>query len=364
MGGNMALTRTDEMELLTALHDGLHETPRWGSFLERLRRRTRADYASLIFSQGQAPIHRATQVHAGRDVRARAHEFEELARLDPIPYERLRPGRVYAPEELIDAADPRHDRFRHEYLNRIGVGHGRFMRVTEPGGTSAWAVLLRDKENFTASDSAILAALQPHLSIALRNFAVLERERLRAHVSEDVLRRAGLAWAVLGNDGAVQLSSSAAGPMLSATGARISAGSVEAERRLARLVELFTAQPDAPPQLAPLDDDEDGALIALPIAEKPLTAPVMPAYAAVARLPRTLDNRHARLLAARHGLSASEAGLALALARGRSIAEAAATLRLSLETARNYSKRIYAKTGTRGQADLVRVVLDSVTLLA
>nr|WP_047170042.1 LuxR family transcriptional regulator [Sphingomonas sp. Y57] len=360
----MALTRTDEMELLTALHDGLHETPRWGSFLERLRRRTRADYASLIFSQGQAPIHRATQVHAGRDVRSRAQELEELARLDPIPYDRLRPGRVYSPEELIDPTDPRHDRFRAEYLSRIGVGHGRFMRVTEPGGASAWAVLLRDKDNFSASDSAILAALQPHLSIALRNFAVLERERLRAHVSEDILRRAGLAWAVLGSDGAVQLSSSAAGPMLSATGARISAGSVEAERRLVRLAELFAAQPDTTPQLAPLDDDDDGALIALPITEKPLTAPVMPACAAVARLPRTLDNRHARLLAGRYGLSTSEAALALALARGRSIAEAAATLRLSLETARNYSKRIYAKTGTRGQGDLVRVVLDSVALLA
>jgi len=360
----MALTRTDEMELLTALHEGLHETPRWTTFLERLRRRTRADYASLIFSQGQAPIHRATQLHAGRDVRAEARQMEELALLDPIPYERLRPGRVYSPEELIDPTDPRHDRFRREYLSRIGVSHGRFMRVTEPGGASAWAILLRDRENFTASESAVLGSLQPHLSIALRNFAVLERERLRANVGEDVLRRAGLAWAVLGTDGAVQASSSAAGPLLSATGARIRAGSAEAERRLVRLAELFTAQPDTPPQLVALDDDEDGALVALPIAEKPLTALIMPAYAAVARLPRTLDNRHARLLASFYDLSDSEARLALALARGRTIAEAAAALRLTLETARNYSKRLYAKTGTRGQADLVRVVLDSVALLA
>ena len=42
------------------------------------------------------------------------------------------------------------------------------------------------------------------------------------------------------------------------------------------------------------------------------------------------------------------------LARGRSIAEAGAALGLTIETARNYSKRIYAKLGLRGQAELVR----------
>lgn len=359
----MALTRTDEMELLTALHEGMHETPRWQRFLERLRRRTRADYASLIFSQGQAPIHRATQVHAGRDVRARATELEDLARLDPIPYDRLRPGRVYSPEELIDPSDPRHDRFREQYLTRIGVSHGRFMRVTEPGGASAWAILLRDKDNFTAGESAVLGALEPHLAIALRNFAAIERERLRANVSEDVLRRAGLAWAMLGADATVLSASPAAGPLLTATGARIAAGSAEAERRLARFAEQYSEDARTPPQVVPLDDDEDGALVALPIPEQPLAALAMPAFTAVARLPRSLDNRHAKLLAELHGLSDSEARLALALARGRTIAEAAAVQRLTLETARNYSKKLYAKTGTRGQADLVRVVLDSVALL-
>jgi DNA-binding CsgD family transcriptional regulator len=47
-----------------------------------------------------------------------------------------------------------------------------------------------------------------------------------------------------------------------------------------------------------------------------------------------------------------------------SIAEAAAELGLSVESARTYSKRIYAKTGARGQADLVRFVHRSVLTLA
>ena len=71
-----------------------------------------------------------------------------------------------------------------------------------------------------------------------------------------------------------------------------------------------------------------------------------------------------RILAARHGLSANEAALAHALSLGESLAEAGARLHLTVETARNYSKRIYAKTGARGQADLVRIVLTGLAPLA
>ena len=64
------------------------------------------------------------------------------------------------------------------------------------------------------------------------------------------------------------------------------------------------------------------------------------------------------------GLSPSEARLAWAIAQGMSISEAAADLGLTVETARNYSKKIYAKTGARGQAELVRNILTGVLALA
>ena len=58
------------------------------------------------------------------------------------------------------------------------------------------------------------------------------------------------------------------------------------------------------------------------------------------------------------GLSRSEARLACRLASGDSLSTAAATLGLSVETARNYSKSLYAKTGARGQGPLVAWVLQ------
>jgi DNA-binding CsgD family transcriptional regulator len=78
---------------------------------------------------------------------------------------------------------------------------------------------------------------------------------------------------------------------------------------------------------------------------------------------RSDADRHEQI-AQLFGLLPSEARLALALSRGLTIAEAAEALGLTIETARNYSKKIYAKTGTRGQSDLVRLILTSVLALA
>ncbi len=48
----------------------------------------------------------------------------------------------------------------------------------------------------------------------------------------------------------------------------------------------------------------------------------------------------------------------------RQITEAAQAHGLTVETARYYSKKIYAKTGARGQVDLVRNILTGVLALA
>lgn len=340
----MAITRTDETELLTVLHEGMHERPRWSTFLDRLRRRTRADYVSLIFAQGDVPMHRATESFAGRDVRAAAERLDDLAMLDPIPYRRLRPGRVYSADELIDPQDSRHDRFRRDYLERIGVRYGRFMRVAEPGGASLWAILSRETSDLTAADGALLTALAPHLAIALRSFALLERERFRADVAQDALSRAGVAWVALDDDAHVVAAAPDAPP-------------------LPRLAASAAAQP-ATMRLFPPDAGPPIDVLTVPAPAPPLAAITMPVVVALTRRPMPLGARHAAALVALHQLTASEARLALLLAEGRTIAEAATDLRLTLETTRNYTKRIFSKTGTRGQAQLVRLILTGVAVLA
>lgn len=336
------LSRSDEIDLLTELHDGVHEEPRWATFLARMQRRTRADHVWLIVGQSDVPIHRAMQWFAGRDMRAQVTQLEHFARLDPTPYYRLRPGRVYSADEMIDPDDARHSRFRREYLDRIGIRYGRFMRIIESGGRNAWLSVTRAADDFTAADSALLSSLAPHLAIALRTLVELDRLRLQAATADNTLRRAGIGWVMRDREAR---SIDRGGAMMTGDQGR--------------------ADP-APVDSSTLEVDGGSTLNVVPSLSVEHLAGVakMPATLTLVRRPPLLGAAAEAALARMYHLAPKEAALAIKLANGESLIRAAEALRLSTETTRNYSKRLFAKTGTRGQADLVRLIWTSVASLA
>ena len=311
----MALSRIDETDLLLPLHEGAREEPRWGTFLRRLRERTRADDARLEI--GASP-------------------------LPGIAAERLRPGRVYAAAELDDAPP----------------GDLRIMRVTGRDGASAVLAILSNTRAFSAADGALLSALAPHLAIAITGLAREDRMRARLVMAENVLARAGVGWICFDREARVIDHDRAGGQVIhTLTGAsptlgqRLRTGDAETER----LLPLLAATPHLLPRAI--------LLSATPRVEA-LLIPSGPAMVALLRAPAVNGPARIAAIMALHGLTRSEARLAATLADGASITEAAAALGLTIETARNYSKRLYAKTGTRGQADLVRRLLTGAAALA
>ncbi|HEX2257214.1 MAG TPA: helix-turn-helix transcriptional regulator [Afifellaceae bacterium] len=58
-----------------------------------------------------------------------------------------------------------------------------------------------------------------------------------------------------------------------------------------------------------------------------------------------------------YGLTAAEERLALLILQGLRLAEAETVLGIRHSTARTHMKRIYAKTGTRRQVELVRLLM-------
>ena len=60
----------------------------------------------------------------------------------------------------------------------------------------------------------------------------------------------------------------------------------------------------------------------------------------------------------RYGLTAAEAALALVVARGEGLKAVAAERRISVATAKTHLHQIFSKTGTRRQAELVRLLLS------
>ncbi len=373
----MQLTSTDETDLLLPLYGGVHDRSEWVTFLTRIRHRTGADYASLIFAQGETPIHLSSEVFSGRDLRAEAREkgLEQLYEKDRLPYDRLRPGRVYDMVEFV-AGDPVFREFHETFNRELRLRDERMMRIKEQEGTSAWLAMARGSGTFSGVDAALLAALAPHVAIALRSFVLAERDRIRAAASREGLARSNVGWIALSHDARLidiepQLARLLGGggeSPVAVLGERLLVDTPTARQTLIQTAQLFARAPDSPPRALRFMDSPRLDALLVPMRERPQAALALPVMLVLCRLPRDTEEPsksvRGEMLGALFGLSRREAELALAIAEGHKIGEAAAAMGLTEETARGYSKAIYAKTGTRGQVELMRILYLSSSSLS
>lgn len=362
----MALTSSDETDLLLPLVRGIADSAQFSEFLERLRRRSDAEYVSIIMKQGDGPHAQISDFHAGRDLRAAAREVDpfEMHALERLHYDQLRPGRVYSVGEFVDH-DPVFRAERMEKMRRLGIADERVVRLPQIEDTSAWLIMAR-AQPCTGADSALLSSLAPYVEAALRSYVTLEAHRIRASVSSQGMARSATAWMALDREARLLAIDPRLNTWLRAnlgytprTGERLRDLGVHAERELSAAAILFASDNPPSPRAAVLH--EHPRLEALLTATSDMPVPSM---LALCRLPNARTAQSVERLARLFDLPLREAELAIALNEGQSIAEAAKAMGLTVETARNYSKRLYAKLGVRGQPELVRLVCDSVAVMA
>ena len=242
----------------------------------------------------------------------------------------LRLSRVYTGEELAERLAQAPELPQAEDWRVIG------MRL--PDG-AAWLLIARRRGAFRAADSATLTALVPHLAQAIALAARVSTLLETGAEAEALLRRLGIARVQWDRNG------------------RLAPRDALAQEVLAREVLARHPAVPGPPgagvtltRLAPdiellAQADANGALRGvMRVGGQTLPAP--------------------DLIAQALGVTRAEARLARALGQGDSLREAAARLGLTIETARSYSKQIYAKTGLRGQADLMRRLWTGAAVLA
>lgn len=361
----MALGSADERDLLLPLHGGITEELPWDTFLRRLLARTGASRIALAIRLANATHLPLVQRVAATDPTLPRPDLQELADAGLFPYPTLRPNRVYALSELFSLESAEMRERQAALLERAAIAHARMMRVVAPGEHNAWLVLMHERADFGAADSALLSALAPHLGIAVAALARTEALTLRADMAEQALGVLGMGEVALDVEARVV----AADPF-----ARQALGAHEGERLhlapraaqgLAEACRTLASARESARMVVELDEAEGHALLLRPVRKAGLRLPSPAVAVAILRRPVREDRAaRARIIATELGLSLREAGLAEAMARGRTIIEAGADLQLTPETARNYSKRIYAKTGASGQADLVRLVLSGLAPLA
>jgi DNA-binding CsgD family transcriptional regulator len=145
---------------------------------------------------------------------------------------------------------------------------------------------------------------------------------------------------------------------------RLAFGSAKIDREMAMLAKSMRENPNSRARAINLSRDPWIDLLVAPTPARSMSASAQPVAIIYVSGDRRSNADRCEQLVDLFALTRSEARLAWALAQGQTIAEAATTLGLTTETARFYSKKIFAKTGARRQADLVRYILASVLALS
>ncbi|WP_421848068.1 helix-turn-helix transcriptional regulator [Novosphingobium sp.] len=365
----MAFLSTDQRELYLPLMEGLLEDPPWQRFLGNLLQRTGARRSALALAPpGSGEPTLTVRADAARAALDPALDLPRLAVLGLFPGPKMRTGRVYTLGEMLDFDAPSRLGAQRSALGAMRINHARAVRIGSPGGGEAWLLLTREREDLGAADSALLAALAPHLAAALAVRAALGRAEMRAAMAQGALAMLGVGEVALSAAGQVLAADPEAERQLAFTAEPGPLRRLQLIPETARMLEAAcTALAAAPPEarrLIPLGERSTRHLLLRPAPTIPGGAMAPAAIGLVRTGPSAIPADAAKVLAAVHGFSMREAALAIGLAQGETILDAGARLGLTAETARNYSKRLYAKTGTSGQAQLVALVLTGLAPLA
>jgi DNA-binding CsgD family transcriptional regulator/PAS domain-containing protein len=341
--------------------------------MRNLVARTYARRAFLMISLANAaPSQARTILHfsAPRATQEPPLDLERIRRLRLHAYGKLRPGRVYSLEEVFDYGNPARLAAQRADLDAMGIRFARCLRVSADAA-DAWMFLVREREDFSAAAGVTLSAVAPLFAVALQAQVQKTEHHLQAEMAQRALARLGVGQLALDRDGRVM----AADPQAEALLAFAEDPSGRPGRRLRLPPHISRMVDEACAAIANAKettcrtvalDARPGLFLLLRTADLALPAPsAAPAVIGVVRETSSGDSRtgaaSVATIAAMYGLTAGEAAIAYGLTRGQTIVEAGGRLRLSPETARNYSKKIYAKTGASGQADLVRLMLTGLT---
>lgn len=366
----------DDLALVALVHEGVFEQRPWSRFLRVFRMRAAANYANIIFRRNGSPDDGLIEwVDAeGDPALIKEHYYRSFAGRDPFPYFRMEPGRVYRLPDLMESTDYQNDPYFRDFLKPNGLEHLLLFRVLAPDGHQAWVTLTRPRtgKNFPEETVKLCALIAQHFTTALRSYGELEAARLTRQVRDRVTQKLHFGHVtidgrriVIRGDDRISGSSNAMPLNLDAAG-KVRLSDAGADRELGVILSQI------------MDGAQTAAKVIVAKGKQrleflvvPLTSNVAGASAAVATIyfqladndPEQGKTFH-RALRDLFQLSEAEATLAMKLAEGCTLGEAAAAIPLTIGSARTYLKRVFAKTGTTRQADMVRLLLRSVAVLA
>lgn len=375
--GAVSLSLAQFSELVATIYQGPLEPVPWKSALDLLRLHLRASYVTLMLRPPTAEREALMVNAAGDRPVTREGEYNKYYyALDP--FVDLPPDRVVTVEELIGETKWRESEFYKQFLKPLDILHALGADIrTEEGLECRFRVARSHREPpFSESDKALCTVVLPHLKRAVRLHSQLELIDSERRLYAGTVDRMLVGTVILDETGRVLKSNLVADELLrEADGMRLVSGVLRADqvaenRELQRLVkQALTGETDGKPAVVEAISitRRSGRKLGVLIRSLPRTGwsegKRRQSVALFIRDAGRKSEASREVVRRLFDLTPAETSLALALANGLTLDEAADGLNIRKNTARAHLRAIFAKIGVTRQTALVRVLLSSVIWL-
>lgn len=357
-------------DLAAAVIRGVTEGAPWREFVALLRARFGGTHANVIFRRADLKQTYMTDDYAPEVLAAGDPAEMYRAEDDPIPYYRMEPFTAFDLREFIAVSPPRDHPFIARFMRPLHMEHLLILRVVTGTGLQAWISVTR-KTPFSSAERKLLERIGRLLEPALAVFGAWKEATEQRDAYARVVRaratgvlRIDQNGKVLGLDPATA-QWIAEEPALTFDNGRLGAAAPGDRQKLEKAVASIVEGRSEEELLA--FDSGGGRTIELLIYR--VSEAFEPAWAASPRalIYLRVGGREAlpspQRIRTLLGLSRREAALAVVLARGLTLGQAAVDLGISEMTARAYLRQIFQKTGVTRQAELIRQVQASVAAI-
>jgi DNA-binding CsgD family transcriptional regulator len=372
-----SLSIADFSDIVGLVYQGPLESVPFKSALEAIRRRLRANYVTLILrppSSGRAAL--MVNASGDRPVEREADYSNYFYTLDV--FVGLPTDHVVTAQELLGRRWRESEIYK-QFLKPVDVLHALGADIRTDDGVECRFRVSRShaEADFSESDKSFCTALLPHLKRAVRIHSQLDLIESERKLLAGTVDRMLVATIILDETGAIMKANDVAREMIrAADGIREFNGAIQAvsgaeNRELQRLIKQAlngnTARAPAIIEAMSITRPSGRGKLGVLIRSNPLSewseGQRRPSVAVFIRDPERRSEASVEMVRRLFDLTTTEASLAILIANGLTLDDAAEQMGIRKNTARAHLRSIFSKIGISRQTTLVRTLLSSVIWL-
>ena len=365
-------------QLVGMIYHGPFERIPWQSALMHLGTLVSARFVNLTLRPvlRDQPSKIITSTLTGVEVITKKNKAHYLRN----PFTNLPDDRIVTVEEFLGEGIWEQSDFYRLLIEPYGIRYfmGADIRTEDGGECSFRIARVQGQPPFSESDKALSELILPHLKRAMHIHSLLDRMESERTIYANAVERMLIGTVILDEKGAIMKISAATQEIfdkndgISVVKGALQAHYVQENRELQHMIGKALSAPsgDASLSTKALSVTRPSGRAKLSILIRPIPLGAMssgirrPSVAVFIRDPESPLESPGDVVRELFGFTPAEASLALLLANGLTLDEAAVKLDIRKNTARAHLRSIFSKTGVTRQTALVRVLLHSVISLA